>query len=121
MSRTIDEKATEILKILELDLKAFKSELNEVVKAIVEGGYSKYPVLIAHQDEIAVAQKVLDKEMFNSNFTFSASTLEELVAKKVVLQERKQTLEKEIESRSNECLILLLHKEVMRFIFTPIK
>lgn len=121
MQNTIDPKETEILRKLELDVKAFADQLKETRDAIVAGGYSEYPVLIAHYEEIGIAQKVIDKELFTSNFHYSASTLEELVQRKIVMEERKEGLEKAIKSKTDSACILLLHPEVMKFIFTPLK
>jgi nitrogenase molybdenum-iron protein alpha/beta subunit len=120
MDNTIDQKETEILRKLELDVKAFAEQLKETRDAIVSGGYSEFPVLIAHYEDIGIAQKVMDKELFSSNFHYSASTLEELIERKIVLKERKAGLENAIKTKKDSVCILLLHPEVMKFIFTPL-
>ena len=65
----------DILTEVEQDIKALKKELNETVKAIVDGGYSEFPILLAHADDIAIAQKVIEKDVYQTHFHFSASTL----------------------------------------------
>ena len=75
----------EILTEVEQDIKALKKELTETVKAIVDGGYSEFPILLAHADDIAIAQKVIEKDVYQTHFHFSASTLEEMVNRKIIL------------------------------------
>ena len=116
----IGEKEQEVLKVLELDVKTFKKELKEVVDTIVKEGFSKFPMLIAHKEDIAIAQKVLDKELFNSNFSFSASTVEELVSKGVILKEKEAAFKEQIIANSEKNCVLLIHPEVMKFIFTSL-
>ncbi len=117
----IGEKEQEVLKVLELDVKSFKKELKEVVDTIVNEGFSKFPMLIAHKEDIALAQKVLDKDTFNSSFSFSASTLEELVSKGIVMKDKEEAFKEQIKTNKDKSCVLLIHPEVMKFIFTSLK
>jgi len=121
MQNSIQENEKEILINLEGDLKALNSELNETVKAIVDGGYSKFPVILAHEEDIAIAQKVIDKNVHNSTFNFSASTLEEMVARKIILEDKRKDFETKMKSNADSFCILLVHPDSMRFIFMPKK
>ncbi len=107
----------ELLQSLDGDIKLLKKELNETVKAIVDGGYSNFPILLAHEEEIAIAQKVIDKKEYKTSFSFSASTMEELVARKIILDEKKSAFKKQFTTQSDSFCILLVHKESMKFIF----
>ena len=117
----IGDKEQEILKVLELDVTNFKKELKDVVVTIVKEGYSDYPVLIAHKEDIALAQKVLDKNLYNSSFSFSASTVEELVSKGVILKEKEDSFKEKVKTNGEMACVLLLHPEVMKFIFISLK
>ena len=44
MENTIKPNEQELLQSLDGDMKMLKKELNETVKAIVDGGYSKFPI-----------------------------------------------------------------------------
>ena len=99
----IGEKEQEVLKVLELDVKSFKKELKEVVDTIVNEG------------------KVLDKDTFNSSFSFSASTLEELVSKGIVMKDKEEAFKEQIKTNKDKSCVLLIHPEVMKFIFTSLK
>ena len=118
MDNKINPNEQELLQSLDGDIKMLKKELNETVKAIVDGGYSKLPILLAHEEEIAIAQKVIDKKEYQTSFSFSASTMEELVARKIILDEKKSAFEKQFEAQSDSFCILLVHKESMKFIFS---
>jgi hypothetical protein len=121
MDSTKEEQEKELLAQLEGDVKILSAELAETVKAIVDGGYSKFPILIAHIEDIAIAQKVVDKDESQSYYSFSASTMEELITRKIILTDRKDDFEKQYKARSEDYCILLLHPETMKFIFAKKK
>jgi hypothetical protein len=118
MENTIKPNEQELLQSLDGDMKMLEKELNETVKAIVDGGYSKFPILLAHEKEIAIAQKVIDRKEYKTSFSFSASTMEELVARNIILDDKKDAFEKQFLAQSDSFCILLVHKESMRFIFS---
>ena len=90
---------------------------NALSKFLHSGGYSNFPILLAHEEEIAIAQKVIDKKEYKTSFSFSASTMEELVARKIILDEKKSAFKKQFTTQSDSFCILLVHKESMKFIF----
>ncbi len=114
---TSNTKEEQILSDLEADIKTLKKELNETVKAIVDGGYSMFPILLAHSENIAIAQKVIDKNEYQTHFSFSASTMEEMVARKIILDDKKSDFERRYKSNADKFCILLVHPESMKFIF----
>ena len=114
---TSNTKEEQILSDLEADIKTLKKELNETVKAIVDGGYSKFPILLAHSENIAIAQKVIDKNEYHTHFSFSASTMEEMVARKIILDDKRSDFERRYKSNADKFCILLVHPESMKFIF----
>lgn len=121
MENSISEKEKEILYNLESDIKVLKKELNETVKAIVDGGYSKFPVILAHADDIAIAQKVIDKNDHQTHFNFSASTLEEMVAREIVIKDREKDFKQQFQVNSDKFCVLLVHPDSMKFIFSAKK
>ena len=118
MEGVINEKEKEILHNVEADIKTLKKELNETVKAIVDGGYSKFPILLAHEEDIAIAQKVIDKVDYQSHFNFSASTLEEMVSRKIILENKRSDFERRYKANSDSFCVLLVHPDSMKFIFS---
>lgn len=118
MDTSISEKEKEILYNLESDIKVLKKELNETVKAIVDGGYSKFPILLAHPEDLAIAQKVIDKNDHQTHFSFSASTLEEMVTREIVLKEREADFKQQFAVNADKFCVLLVHPHTMKFIFS---
>ena len=109
-----------VLQALETDIKTLKEALKETANEIVKEGYSRYPIIIAHAQELAFADKIIDRELFQSNFHFSASTLEAMVEKGIILKERKAAMEQQMNTSESTVCFLLLHPEHMRFIFYPL-
>ncbi len=116
----MENKEEEILKFLELDVKQLKTQIKEVMAEIIAQGYSDYPIMIAHPEEMVFADKVFDKELFNLNYHFSASTLEAMMEKGIILKERKEAMIAKMKVSKESACILLLHPEIMRFIFAPL-
>jgi hypothetical protein len=118
MNNKIKPIEQELLQTLDGDIKMLKKELNETVKAIVDGDYSKFPILLAHEEDIAIAQKVIDNKEYKTSFSFSASTMEELVARNIILDDKKEAFEKQFLAQKDSFCILLVHKESMKFVFS---
>ena len=110
-----------VLKQLELELKAYSDPLKETADDIVKEGFSNYPILIAHTEDVSVGEVILDKSMYGNQFHFSATTLEQLEEHQVILKERKASFEATYNQNKAQYCVLLIHPEVMRFVFTPLK
>ena len=117
----MEDKEKALLEQLENDIKKLSSQLYEVANDVVKHGFSKYPVLIAHKDDIAIADKILDRFEQECNFHFSATTLEVLVAKGVLLKDKKSDLENHLDQNPEMFCVLLVHPQVMKVIFSPLK
>ncbi len=116
----MEVKEQEILSTLEGDVKLVKDAIKETLTEIIKQGFSNYPIFIAHQQAIAIADKVIDKEVFNTSFHFSASTLEVMVAKGIIVEEKKEAMEAKLNEAKDAVCILLLHPDVMKFVFYPL-
>ncbi|MBR9859366.1 hypothetical protein GYB22_01165 [bacterium] len=116
----MNEKQQEILKLLEADLKTVGEALEETVGDIVKHGFSQYPVLLAHVDELSIADKVIDRNEYQTNFNFSASTLEVLISKGIILQDKKQALIDQFVSKNDQACIFMVHPDMMNIIFSPL-
>ena len=116
----MDTKEQEILAGLEGDIKLVKEPLKETITEIIKQGFSNFPIVIAHQVEIDIADKVIDKSLFNTAFHFSASTLEVMVAKGIIMEDKKSAMQAKMKEGKDAACILLLHPEVMKFVFYPL-
>lgn len=116
----METKEQEILSTLEADVKVLKDPLKETITEIIKQGFSNYPILIAHMEEIQLADKVIDKQMFNTSFHFSATILEVMVKKGIIKKEAEDAMKQKISESKDSACILLLHPDVMRFVFYPL-
>lgn len=117
----MDSQEKEVLQLLEGDVKSMGEMLRETITDIIAEGYSDYPILIAHEEDISIATKVIEKNLYKTSFNFSASTLEELIEKKVIKEDKRAAFEAQIKVAKDKVCILLLHSDVMKFVFSPLK
>ncbi len=76
------------LRTLEADIKRIGASLQEAAETIINQDVSNYPVFVAHQHDVEIGIALLDKNLIGSNWSYKATTLEELVAKNIVTMER---------------------------------
>ena len=117
----MEENEKALLEQLDGDLKKFSGPLEETIEDIVEQGFSKYPILIAHKDELSIADIVLNRFEYESNFHFSASTIEVMVSKGVIRSDMESELKKHLDSKKGQVCVLLVHPTVMKIIFSPLR
>lgn len=116
----MEAKEQQILSTLEGDVKVLKDALKDTITEIIKQGFSNYPILIAHIEDLKIADKVIDKEMFNTTFHFSATILEVMVKKGIIKKEAEDAMKQKITESKDAACILLLHPEVMKFVFYPL-
>jgi hypothetical protein len=114
-----EEMLKSYLNTLQLDLNFFKESIKEVSQDIINEGFSKYPVFIAHQAEVKLGEVILDKEELGSNFTVQASTLEELVEKKIILPKNVEKFKQAYKNPEEQCCIFLVTEHGAQFVFVP--
>lgn len=107
------------LNTLTLDLNLYKDSIREVSEDIIREGYSRYPVFIAHQEEVKLGEVILDKDELGTGFTIQASTLEELVERKVVLPANVEKFKQAYKDPALQCCILLITAYGAQFVFVP--
>jgi Mg2+/Co2+ transporter CorC len=120
MNGEINPKEKEVLNMLEQDVKVLKTELKETIDDIVKEGYSKFPILVTHLQDIDIAEKIIDKDLYNTHFSFSATTLEQMVERGIIVPDKKTAFEQQYTTNKGSYCVLMLHPEVMKFVFTPL-
>lgn len=107
------------LKTLEADIKKIGELLQEAAQTIINQEVSNYPLFVAHQHAIVIGIELLDKDQMETNWSFNATTLEEMVAKKIVLMERLEDFKAIYKSPEDFVCIFLVDDEGSEFIFYP--
>ncbi|MCC6818009.1 MAG: hypothetical protein IT245_03850 [Bacteroidia bacterium] len=114
-----EEMLKSYLNTLRLDLNFFKDSIKEVSQDIISEGFSQYPIFIAHQAEVTLGEVILDREELDINFTIQATTLEDLVEKKIVLPANVEKFKKAYKDPSTQCCIFLVTEHGAQFVFVP--
>ena len=115
----INPKEKEVLVMLDQDVKVLKAELKETIDDIIKEGFSHYPILITHLQEIEIAERIIDKDLYQTHFHFSATTLEQMVERGVITKDKEAAFKKQYDANKGSYCVLMLHPEVMKFVFTP--
>ncbi len=78
----------EILAQLEKEFSPMKAILGQAADTILNENVSNYPIFVAHKQHLEIGIPLLSDEDKNQEWSVNASTLEEFVAKKIVLPEK---------------------------------
>ena len=111
--------AKEILNSLKESLKLYSESIREVSKEIIGNEVSQYPVFIAHQEDIALGELILDRNDFDTDWSISVTTVEELVSVNVIQKNKKSSFLKVYKPASTHICILLISEKGANFIFQP--
>lgn len=116
-----EEILKKLLDILADDLAFYSPMIKEVSVDLIKEGFTQYPVFVAHQHEVKLGEPILMREDYAREFSIHASTLEELVEKKLVLQEREADFKLNYKNSKEFMCILLLTPGDARFVYVPYK
>src|SRR5688572_6335375 len=103
-----EEEFSRILDALKEDLKFYNDLIREVAVDIVAEGFSKYPVFIATEHEVKIGNLVFNKQEYARDFNIYATTIEELVENKLILDSKKEEFIRTFKDPRKFICILLL-------------
>lgn len=109
------------LELLKDDLEYYNDMLKEVTADILEEGFSKYPVYIAHQEPVKLGELIIDASEFQRSFNISAATLEQLMEKNVVAKGREEDFKQAFKDPRKFICVLLVTEQGASFVFVPFK
>jgi len=109
------------LKSLQTDLDFYSDSIKEIAVEIMAEGLSAYPIFIAHQHDVNVGERILDKDELGTSWTIHASTLEEFVERGIILEERKVHFIKQYKKPEDYMCIFVIVPEGANFVFYPYK
>lgn len=111
---------SERLLLLEQELKRLVPTMAQASKIILDEGVSKYPVFVTHQDEMHIGLPIVEKEKVGGIWNVNASTLEELVAKKVVHDDKVDAFREQYKDPEAHVCIFVLSELGAKFVYLPI-
>lgn len=110
------------LKFIELEeqMEQYKRLLAQASDSILDGEVSKYPIFVAHQQEVDIGVLLVEaapeKEQ---NWSIHASTLEEFASKQIISMEKAQDFIKVFKDPRDHFCIFVLSELGANFIFIP--
>jgi hypothetical protein len=110
-----------LLDLLNDDLAFYADMIKEVSTEMIKENFTKYPVFIAHQHVVSVGEPILLREDYARDFSINASTLEELVSKKLVLSYKKEEFIANYKNAKEFMCVLLVTAAGAHFVFAPYK
>lgn len=117
----IDKEWEAQLEHLRGELILMKESIRETAVDIIKEGFSKYPIFIAHQDEIKVGEVILDKEDMATVWSISASTMEEFNEKSLIPEEKKKFFIDQYKNPKEFICLFVIYKNSAHFVFVPYK
>lgn len=113
------EEFNQIIEQLKVDLKIYAEMIQEVSTDMRNEHFTEYPVFIATEHEVKLGELILDKEDHAATFSIYASTMEELLERKILLPERQPDFVKTYKNPEQFMCVMLLTASVASFVFLP--
>ncbi|MBI1222187.1 MAG: hypothetical protein GC180_06240 [Bacteroidetes bacterium] len=103
------------------ELILMKASIRETALEIMQEGYSKFPIFIAHQDEVKVGEVILDKSDMATLWSISASTLEEFQEKNLIPAEKIDFFKANYKNPKEQICLFVVYGAQAHFVFIPYK
>jgi hypothetical protein len=113
------EKHAAELQELNQNLNIYKESIREISEEIIDNQVSKYPIFIASREETNLGKQIIDKEELALEWSINASTLEEFVRRKIVLDNKLEAFKKSYKNPRKYLCVFALLTENAGFIYLP--
>jgi hypothetical protein len=113
------EEFNQIIEQLKVDLKIYSEMIQEVSEDMRKEHFTEYPVFIASEHEVKLGELILDKEDHAATFSIYATTMEELLERKILLPAKQPDFVKTYKNPSQFMCVMLLTASVASFVFVP--
>lgn len=114
-----EEEFKTLIDSLKVDIRLFEDVIEEVAGDIISEGISEYPLFLATEHEVKVGELIVDKNEQDAKFNIYASTLEDMIEHKLVLDERKAEFIKAYKNPKQFSCFMLITPEIASFVFIP--
>ncbi|MEZ5056645.1 MAG: hypothetical protein R2879_06350 [Saprospiraceae bacterium] len=115
----MDERNEKQLKLLELELRNYKPALKKACETIVEQNVSNFPIMVLHQKPVEIGIEVIERDKVAGNWSVSASTMEEFIAKSLIQEEKLESFRSLYQSHKNQICLFLVTEGGADFVFLP--
>jgi hypothetical protein len=114
-----NEEFQKIIISLKSDLRIYAEMMHEVALDIVKQGFSHYPVFIATEAEVKLGELILDKNDYAATFNIYASTMEEMLERGLIEENKKQNFVSNYKDPRKFMCVLLVSNGVASIVFYP--
>lgn len=109
------------LQQLRAELILMKESIKETAADIIKENFSQYPIFIAHQTDMEIGEVILDKADMATNWSVSASTLEEFVEKGIIEKSKEPYFKDHYKDPKEYICMFVIHNTDANFVFIPYK
>lgn len=109
------------LQQLRAELILMKESIKETSEEIIKEEFSNFPIFIAHQDPIELGEVILDKDDMATQWSVSASTLEQFIEKGLIKKEREEFFRESYKDPKEFICMFVIYKAQANFVFVPYK
>lgn len=114
-----EEEFKKIIETLKADLHIYNEMIKEVSADMISEGFTEYPVFIATQHEVKIGELIIDKNDMAGTFNLYATTIDEMINKHLILEEKRTHFIKAFKDPKKFICILLVTSETASFVFVP--
>lgn len=115
-------KKAESYIVLEQELDIYRKMMTEAAQVILDKDVSKYPIMVAHQQELELGMQIFDRmKNVGSKWSIHASTLEEFVSKQIVYSDKIEDFKSNYKTLESSICVFVLSELGAEFIFLPVK
>ncbi|MFN4973296.1 MAG: hypothetical protein ACK45I_11535 [Bacteroidota bacterium] len=108
-----------LIEALKTDLKIYSDMMKEVANDIMTEGFSKYPVFLATEHELSAGELILAKDDYAATFSIYASTMEELLEKKLLSPDKKAAFMQAFKNPKSYMCVMLITSSTASVAFYP--
>jgi hypothetical protein len=116
-----EEEFNKLIENLKVDLKIYNEMIQEVSSDMIAESFTQYPIFIATEHEVKMGELILEKDDHAATFSIYATTLEEMVERKLVLETKKADFIKTYKDPEKFMCVMLLTATIASFVFVPYK
>lgn len=115
----MDDPLKKELALLEKEISGFTSELMEITNDMIQGGYTEYPIYIAHTGNVELGEPIFDAAEYQVPFSINVSMLEDFIEAGIIPEEKTGVFKIAYGDPKQFLCIFLVYGEHARFIFYP--
>jgi hypothetical protein len=109
----------EYLKSLQSDIRKYGEHFHELVRHVLEGEITKFPLFIASGVPVEIGRPFLSKEDHDLHWNYNVSMLEEFIATGLVGHDKVEEFKKAFGDPMKKACIFLVLGDSGNFIFLP--